>query len=152
MEFICGLLENRDTLENLFRLLGSRDLLLLGAPSDDWIVRFFLRAARGKRLSDRVKSGYLVENRALLGEPMIFFFDKAVKATRIIDGPPHAFASALAVRWREAYGVIGDADAFLLRQPDEMPRGSVYISYSHDDIAIAARVGMALAADRKSVV
>src|SRR6185437_9988038 len=33
MEFICGLLEHRDTLSNLFRLLGSRDLLLLGAPS-----------------------------------------------------------------------------------------------------------------------
>ncbi len=38
MEFICGLIESSDTLENLFRLIARSDLLLLGAPSEDWIV------------------------------------------------------------------------------------------------------------------
>ena len=45
MEFVCGLIENRDTLEKLFRLLKKRYLLILGAPASDWIVRFLLRAA-----------------------------------------------------------------------------------------------------------
>jgi hypothetical protein len=34
---------------------------------------------------------------------------------------------------------------FLRQMPKDMPRGSVFISYSHDDIDIAARVGHELA-------
>lgn len=146
MEFIFGLIESRDTLENLFRLLGSRDLLLLGAPSDDWIVRFFLRAARGKRLSELPRRGYLAESPDALSEPMVLFIDKAVKATRIIEGAPSEFVAELATRWNEAYGIVNDADHFLQRQPESMPRGSVFVSYSRDDLAIAVRVAQALAA------
>jgi hypothetical protein len=147
MEFIFGLIENRDTLENLFRLLASRDLLLLGAPSDDWIVRFFLRVARGKRLSDLPRRGYLADSHEALGEPMVFFIDKAVKATRIIEGPPGEFVAELATRWHEAYGTVNnDASDFLKRHPDEMPRGSVFVSYSRDDLDVTLRVAQALAA------
>lgn len=145
MEFVCGLIENRDTLENLFRQIRSRNLLLLGAPSEDWIVRFFLRAARGERLSDRKQRDYLADDCTDLGEAMIFFFDKGVQATRIIDGSPAGFVSELARRWREAYGTTTDSNAFLQRQPEEMPRGSVFISYSRDDLDKAVQVGQALA-------
>lgn len=148
MEFIFGLIESRDTLENLFRQLGTRDLLLLGAPSDDWIVRFFLRAARGKRLSDLPRRGYLADSRESLGDPMVFFIDKAVRATRIIEGPPADFVSTLAARWHEAYGPGRDdanAETFLQRQPDDMPRDSVFVSYARDDLAVTLRVAKALA-------
>jgi hypothetical protein len=146
MEFICGLIENRDTLENLFRVIANRNLLLLGAPSEDWIVRFFLRAARGKRLSDLKKKDYLADTHGNLGEPMIFFFDKGVKTTRIIDGNIHAFVDELARRWREQYGTINDGQTFLERQPEEMPRGSVFISYSRDDLSTAVQVAQCLSA------
>lgn len=149
MEFIFGLIESRDTLENLFRLLATRDLLLLGNPSDDWIVRFFLRVARGKRLSDLPRRGYLADNRESLGDSMVLFIDKAVKATRIIEGTPGEFVSALASRWHETYGTSSsetDLESFIQRQPDDMPRGSVFVSYSRDDHAVTARVAQALAA------
>jgi hypothetical protein len=145
MEFVCGLLENRDTLENLFRVLASRDLLLLGAPSEDWIVRFFLRAAHGKRLSERTqRRDYLADSRERLGEPMIFFFDKAVRATRIIDGPPDEFVRELTRRWREAYARPVDIEEFVKRQPESMPRGSVFVSYSHNDLKAAVHLSQAL--------
>jgi len=146
IEFIFGLIENRDTLENLFRLLKTRDLLLLGAPSDDWIVRFFLRVARGKRLSDSPRRGYLADSRESLGETMVLFIDKAVKATRIIEGTPAEFVSELAQRWRSAYGATTDVEAFLQRQPEDMPRNSVFVSYSRDDFDVTVRVAQALAA------
>ena len=149
MEFICGLIENRDTLENLFTKIRDRNLLLLGAPSDDWIVRFFLRAARGERLSDRQKRqkpDYLADHCGQLGESMIFFFDKAIRSTRIIDGSPAQFVTELARRWHEAYGTAVDEDSFLKRQPDEMPRDSVFISYSRDDVKLAVQIGRKLAA------
>lgn len=146
MEYICGLIESRDTLENLFRLLSTRNLLLLGAPSEDWIVRFLLRAARGRRLSETSHRSYLADDRTALGESLIFFFDKAARATRIIDGDPAEFVIELAARWRAAFGAADDADAFVRRLPETMPRGSVFISYSSDDRAQATRVAQALSA------
>lgn len=146
IEFIFGLIEHQDTLENLFRLLRSRDLLLLGAPSDDWIVRFFLRVARGQRLSDLPRRGYLADQRDALGESMVIFIDKAVQATQIIEGVPGEFVSELARRWNDSYGSTTDAEKFLQRQPDEMPRGSVFVSYSRDDFATTVKVAQALAA------
>jgi len=146
MEFICGLIESRDTLENLFRVISNRSLLMLGAPSDDWIVRFFLRAARGKRLSDLKKKDYLADTHGNLGAPMIFFFDKAIRTTRIVDGNTGDFINELASRWNDAYGTTNDADSFLHRQPSDMPRGSVFISYSRDDLGTAVKVAQSLSA------
>lgn len=145
MEFLCGLIENRATLTNLFSILKTRSLLLLGAPSEDWVVRFFLRAARGQRLSDSEQRSYLADRRADLSEPLIFYFDKAVRATRIIDGDPAAFVAELAARWRAAYGPSDDPDEFLRRLPETMPRKSVFISYSRDDLSTATRVALMLA-------
>lgn len=145
MEYICSLIESRPTLENLFATLKTRSLLLLGAPSEDWIVRFFLRAAQGHRLSESAHRSYLADRRADLGESLIFFFDKAVRATRIIDGDPSAFVTELAARWREAYGPSDDPEEFLLRQPETMPRKSVFISYSRDDSKTAALVALKIA-------
>lgn len=146
MEFVCGLIENRHTLENLFRVIANRNLLLLGAPSEDWIVRFFLRAARGKRLSDLKKKDYLADTHGNLGEPMIFFFDKAIRSTRIIDGSVQSFVEELASRWHEQYGTVNDGKTFLERQPEEMPRGSVFVSYSRDDLPTAVQVAQSLSA------
>ena len=144
MEFICGLIEKRDTLKNLFEAVSTRSLLLLGAPSEDWIVRFFLRAARGKRLSDLKMKDYLADTPGNLGEPMIFFFDKAVRATRIIEGEIHGFVGQLSNRWHETFDTEVDSVDFLNRQPADMPRGSVFISYSRDDLAQAIKVAQTL--------
>ncbi|MBP7950655.1 MAG: toll/interleukin-1 receptor domain-containing protein [Verrucomicrobiales bacterium] len=145
MEFLCGLLEQSDTLENLFRMLKGHYLLLLGAPSEDWVVRFFLRMARQQRLSERHQRDYLADRCERLGEPMVFFFDKLVGATRIIDGDPGMFVHELARRWREKFLVSGADSDFLESLPEEMPRGSVFISYSRDDLEAAARLGRGLA-------
>ncbi len=144
MEFICGLLEKADTLENLFRVLKSRHLLLLGAPSEDWIVRFFLRVARQQRLSDCDQHDYLADQPANLGDPMILFFDQAVKATRVIAGPPAEFVQTLEREWREKYGVAGSDKEFLDRIPAEITRGAVFLSYSRDDLSAAVKLARAL--------
>lgn len=144
MEFICGLLEKADTLENLFRVLKSRHLLLLGAPSEDWIVRFFLRVARQQRLSERNQHDYLADHPASLGDPMILFFDQAVKTTRVIAGPPADFVQTLEHAWRERYGAPASDEDFLQRMPAEIPRGAVFLSYSRDDQSAAITLARAL--------
>jgi TIR domain len=144
MEFICGLLEKADTLENLFRVLKSRHLLLLGAPSEDWIVRFFLRVARQQRLSDRDQLDYLADQPASLGEPMILFFDQAIKTTRVIADPPAEFVHTLEQAWRKKFGAAGSDEDFLQRMPAEIPRGAVFLSYSRDDLSAAVKLARAL--------
>jgi hypothetical protein len=146
MEFICGLQAATGTLENLFSLIKHSNLLLLGAPSEDWIVRFFLRVVRQQRLSERPQRDYLSDRPELLGKPMTFFFDKAVKATHIIQGSPAEFALQLAERWRESSPAASSDAEFLRRLPAEMPQGSVFISYSHDNSAEAIRLARDLAA------
>ena len=146
MEYICGLLEHSDTLENLFRMLKNRYLLMLGAPSEDWVVRFFLRVARQQRLSAPRHRDYLADNLEKLGGPMVFFFDRVVGATRIIPGEPGEFVQELARRWRERYGPAANSEEFLARIPEQMPRGAVFISYSRKDLEAACNLAQGLAA------
>ncbi|MFM9962819.1 MAG: toll/interleukin-1 receptor domain-containing protein [Planctomycetaceae bacterium] len=146
MEFICGLIENSDTMERLFRVLKSRYLLLLGAPSTDWIVRFFLRVARQTRLSDRRDgvSEYLADACENLEAPLIFFFNQMIPATRVIDGNPTEFVAELARQWHVRYGDCNSNDDFLSRLPDQMPKDSVFVSYAHEDRTQAVEIARAL--------
>jgi hypothetical protein len=135
LEFICGLLEHEDDLKNLFRALRHRNLLLLGAPFSDWAVRFFLRIAKGERLTERKNKpqcDYLADRLENLGEPMIFFFDRVVRCTRIIPGSPAEFVTELARQWHQRFA--DDGSNPLEKIPIEIPKDSVFISYSHDDL------------------
>jgi hypothetical protein len=136
LEFICGLTRHHAQLERLFLLLKTRYLLLLGAPFDDWIVRFFLFLVKGGRFTDRRKDDIqacLADRPENLGEPLIFFFNQVVGTTRIIPGDPADFVRELTERWNTEYASIETGEDVLVQMPDEMPRGTVFISYSRDD-------------------
>jgi hypothetical protein len=149
MEYLCHLLEQsrEEALGGLFRQLRRRHLLLLGAPYSDWIVRFFLRAARGRRLTEQRENHAtetIADHHANLGEPTVFFFNHIAKATRIVDGDPSTFVEELARRWHVRRDLSGSGQDFLSHMADEMPRGAVFISYSHDDKAVATRLAEVL--------
>ncbi len=154
MEFVCGLIESRDQLRSLFELLKNRHLLLLGAPASDWIFRFLLRVARQERLSGRTPDGvgeFLTEAMVALEPPLVFFFDKVVATTRVIDGSPASFVEELSRRWKEQAGAPADDEALLARMPDEMPKDSVFISYASEDRAAALALARALHDERVPV-
>lgn len=145
MEFICGLIEApKDTRRNLFRNLRNRSLLLIGSPFDDWMVRFFLRVAKGQRLSDR--SGpfdYLAENPELVDSPLVFFFDHVVKSGEVLGSKPEDFIRELSRRWKEE-NLGGSVSGFLDSLGEDPEKGCIFISYSHDDLEIAAQLAIAL--------
>ena len=151
MEYLCALIAQSGdkALEGLFRQLHTRHLLLLGAPSRDWIVRFFIRVARGRRLSEPREHGigeYLADQTSNVGEPTIFFFNNIAKATRVIQQDPKVFVAELFERWQKSRDVSGSAQDFLDRLANEMPHGAVFISYSHKDDEAATGLAMRLAA------
>lgn len=140
LEFLYCLAVHRGALKRLFSLLKARYLLFLGSPFNDWVVRFFLFIVKGGRFSDARRDdigAYLADLESNLGAPLIFFFDKVVGTTRIIQGCPCKFVSEFYRRWSEEHP-DGTRDEDLLRQmPDEIPRQAVFVSYSHDDRAAA---------------
>lgn len=147
MEYLCHLIEQsgEDALAGLFRQIRSRHLLLLGAPFADWVVRLFLRTARGERLTERRRSReYLTDQRANLGEPTVFFFNHLARATRVVEGDPGAFVAELFARWSASCDVSGSAQDFLERLPSEMPRDAVFVSYAHEDRDAACRLALQL--------
>lgn len=146
MEFISGLIacRTKEQLENLFRYISDRSLLFLGAPSEDWVLRFFLRAARGGRLSANPRRDYIADQAKSLGESLIFFFDKTIRATTIIDGCPQAFIAELEKRWRTGKENKLEPQEFLDSQLEVMPRDSVFISYAREDFATASLLGQCL--------
>lgn len=136
MEYICSLLEKQSAVENLLMQLKSRDLLLIGAPAEDWIVRFLLRVARGKRLSEDAPNSRhrLAESRSASNQPMLFFFEKATRLITIIEGDPVKFAIELQQRWA-ARGSSGLSREDVFRKVgDRCPVGGVFISYAREDI------------------
>lgn len=149
MEFLCGLLEApRDTRRNLFRELKNRSLLMIGSPFDDWVVRFFLRVAKQERLSDRKgkhQADYLAERSEMMTKPMVFYFDHVLGSPQILNMEPVAFVAELKRRWSKKYEALNDEE-LLASIPDEMERGSIFISYSHDDLSAALKLAMGLRA------
>lgn len=138
IEYIFGLhghTDKTDTMENLARRLKSSYLLLLGAPYQDWVVRFFLRAAKQHRLSERVaSSSFLSDHQDNLSEAMVFYFDRVSKAAKVIPGNPTEFVRQLSARWRDRYSA-GDAtwESLRSRLPADIPKDSVFISYARED-------------------
>jgi hypothetical protein len=147
MEYIYALIAHPQLTEVLRARLQRSSLLLIGAPSEDWIVRFMMRIARGKRLSDDDSgSHYFADGSQHFSDAMIFFFERATRATRIIALDPAVFACELARRWRErnadAKGI--DVDAYFTRQTERLPKDAVFISYAKEDRAQVAELGIAL--------
>lgn len=147
LEFLSGLILHHAQLERLMRLLKERYLLLLGMPFDDWLVRFFLFAAKGGRFSDKKRDDVqacLADRTENLAAPLVFFFDRVVGVTRIVHGDPTEFTSELTRRWRTAYGADVDAFNVLAQMPDAMPRGAVFVSYSSEDLEAVTRLARGL--------
>ena len=146
MEFVYGLIEKRDQLRRLFQRLGNANLLMIGAPSEDWVVRLLLRVARGKRLSDGSDRAYLADYADALPQAMTFFFERTSKLTRIIAGDPRAFAIELAQRWQAQRSETVPATGFFERMQEDCPTGAVFISYAREapDVAAVETLGRAL--------
>jgi hypothetical protein len=146
MEYIYGLIKHSDQLKNLFSAFKSHSLLFLGAPADDWMVRFLLRVVRGERLSSRKNgqiSEYIADEPTDFNHSSLLFFDRAVQTTRLISGNPTEFVNELFQRWQQNYG-DDLAKQFLNSLPDEMPRDAVFISYAKEDFPFAVNIARAL--------
>jgi hypothetical protein len=161
LEFVCALYsENKKRVPvNLLNEFSKNHLLLLGCSFSDWLARFFLRAAKRRRLStkpddERLRNivEYVVDDYSPQEKNLVLFLEQFWTSTRIFrSGNVVAFVNELRRRWGERNPQkIADATKspkkveVSERLPTTMPDGVLFISYAREDQAAVERLRASL--------
>jgi hypothetical protein len=125
--------------ERMFSQLRSRNLLLIGCTFADWLSRFFLRLSSSERLfsDQRSKKEFLVGEETAKDRNFTVFLERFSQDSRCYPVEARAFVAELYRRWSER----NPEPTVQLDEP--MPTstgGSIFISYSSDDIGAAKRL------------
>jgi hypothetical protein len=157
LEFVCALYsENKKRVPvNLLNEFSKNHLLLLGCSFSDWLARFFLRAAKRRRLSTRPDDErlrniveYVVDDYAPQEKNLVLFLEQFWTSTRIFrSGNVVAFVNELRRRWGErnpqkiaAASKPAKKVAASERLSTTMPDGVLFISYAREDQAAVERL------------
>ena len=152
LEWITGLQSATYTPELLCGELHHSQLLLLGLGYSNWLARFFLRMAKGHRLSEPREFGEVVAESYLTGDSgLVMFLKTFSRDTALCGGENGAcvFVDELYRRWEEQRGGSAASRVTISSRPGpsrflpperEMPPGAVFISYSRDDIEAVKRL------------
>ncbi|MCC7191341.1 MAG: toll/interleukin-1 receptor domain-containing protein [Phycisphaeraceae bacterium] len=159
LEFLYALQSERGRPERLFDALRSHHLLLMGTGFPDWLARFFLRLAKGSRLSGQRDSLEVVADKlACADRNLILFLQNFSYRTRIFqDGGASEFVDQLCNRLSGRKSVPPPAaenttiHAQAATKPasdaadnDEMPPGAVFLSYASEDRPVVKAIHDAL--------
>jgi TIR domain/SIR2-like domain len=162
LEFVCALYsENKQRVPiNLLNEFSKSHLLLLGCSFSDWLARFFLRAAKRRRLSNRPDDErlrniveYVVDEYAPQDKNLVLFLEQFWTSTRIFrSSNVVGFVNELRRRWGErnpnklagATLPASEPAAETERLPTTMPAGVIFISYAREDRAAVERLRASL--------
>jgi hypothetical protein len=90
----------RGTQHDLAQVLRGRQLLFVGCDFPDWLMRFFIRALRGRRFDPRLfPSARIAGGRVEGGSPLVLFLRR--NGDLVYDLPPARFAAELRRQWEE---------------------------------------------------
>lgn len=122
-----------DQLVNLRDALEDYHLLFLGGTLSDWLVRFLLRTANRRRLSEKKHYDVLVAAGMTPDSELLKFLTFFSPRTKLAACDPNAFVEELHRRW--SLGAEEVAPVLPVVEPArEMPRDCVFISYATEDL------------------
>jgi hypothetical protein len=137
LEQVCDLQSPARRPERLFDELKKNHPLMLGVDYSDWLVRIFLRTAKGSRLSASATQGIfeiLADSKTRQDPGLVSFLVHFSSTTRVFrTGGAVEFVDELWTRWRERHPYSTPAEEDLL--PRDMPRNAIFISYTREDLA-----------------
>jgi len=132
----------------LFDELNNQSLLILGSRFSGWLARFFMRMAKGRRLSSRGRQDYIADLSVSSDEEQVMFLKSFSRATKIYrSGSSIDFVRELHGRWREKHPedpVAAPAATPAVSSEPEMEAGAVFVSYASEDREAAERIKSAL--------
>lgn len=152
LEFLYAMQDTTRRPANLFDELNKHHLLLIGTGLPDWLARFFIRIAKGKRLWEERDCKEYVVDQMIRSEPdLVLFLKSFSRETEVlVEGGAVEFVNELHRRYMESQGpdsaTIGGAGDAL-----QMDKGAVFISYASQDRPFAEQIAQALAKQNVSV-
>ncbi len=139
LEFVHALQSDARRPALLFDELKSQQLLILGASFPDWLARFFMRTARGERLSKAGGYNFIADGRIREDPALRRFFADFSALTKVYDGGAVEMIDQLHERWtarhpdRGAAPTAESAPAAQMPATPAMPEDAVFISYASND-------------------
>ena len=131
--------------ERMFSQLRSRNLLFIGCSFADWLSRFFLRLSNSERLfsDQRTKKEFFAGGETASDPSFTGFLERFSQDSRwyAIDG--RTFAGELYRRWsarNPADGPSVEPSAAAAEPAGPTPGGTIFISYSSDDVGAARQL------------
>ena len=144
VEFVLGMISEKYRPEQLFAALKDKHLLAIGCQIPDWLGRFFLRALRNGPIGEQKGSNVLVDDALDADAAFATYLQRFGKKALVVPGDAVGFVDALHRRWKAR---VGDAEpqaqvAAQAAAPAAAPErsGMVFLSYAHDDGALAQRL------------
>ena len=137
-EFVYSMQETRP--EGLFDLLSQMRLLIIGCRFPSWLVRYFLRSTRRKRLLQSAldRTDFIVDYGACEDASLVQFLRNFKTQTEIFSHyRPTGFVDELERRWRER------REKRVL-QADVFSPCAMFVSYASENLAIAERIAVQL--------
>lgn len=132
--------------ERMFSKLRSRNLLFIGCNFADWLSRFFLRLSNSERLSSdqRTKKEFFVGEETENDGDFTNFLQRFSPDSRCYSVNARAFVAELYQRWSDRNPTASVRLQTLSEEPtsstDLSAIGTVFISYSSEDIGAAKKV------------
>jgi TIR domain-containing protein/SIR2-like protein len=135
LEFMHALQSKTGRPERLFDAMVGSHLLIIGCAFSDWLARFFVRIGKHERLSlARGKTDVLVDERAQQDDKLVHFLQHFSTRTKVFPGGATAFVNELHSRWTAAHPQRAEPITLAQpRPPDDMERGTVFLSYASED-------------------
>jgi hypothetical protein len=133
LEYLCDLQSSARRPDRLFDELKKNNLLILGAGYSDWLSRFFLRTAKGGRLSaTREFVEILADDNTHSDAGLVSFLVHFSVHTRVFRaGGAVEFVDELWTRWRERHPQTAVQEDVASRG---MPKNAIFISYAREDL------------------
>jgi TIR domain/SIR2-like domain len=129
--------------KNLCDALRDHHLLFIGNAFSDWLARFFVRTARGERLSSpHGKEVFIVDDELRRSSAMTSFFQGFCWETNILaENTPVEFVRLLHEKWFERHPVDKPTlSANAPQEPAKPASHSIFISYAREDFEAAGKV------------
>jgi hypothetical protein len=134
---------------NLCDALRDHHLLFIGNAFSDWLARFFVRTARGERLSaPHGKEVFIVDDELRRSSTMTSFFQGFCWETNILaENTPVEFVRRLHEKWFERHPETsrrGAVQANTIQESTEPASHCIFLSYASEDYEAACRLRDAL--------
>jgi hypothetical protein len=128
--------------KNLCDALRDHHLLFIGNAFSDWLARFFVRTARGERLSSpHGKEVFIVDDELRRSSTMSSFFQGFCWETNILaENTPVEFVRLLHEKWFARHPAETGVAVNILQQPVKSASHFIFISYAREDFEAAVRL------------